>query len=125
MPGRRPGRQELRPHRVHDRLKEILKRYFSQRLLNVAQPDDVERDVNTCLPGHCIYIRVNGLLVEGIYDGCLGYAAIRADVLCDLVDLRLGMTREEDLCPLAGEGAGDRTADRATRAIHDGGFVFQ
>src|SRR5262245_33762685 len=126
MPGRRPGRQELRAHRVHDRLQEILNRYFSQRLLNVAQPDDVDRDVDvTGLFGDAIHIRVDGLFVQGVHDGCLRYAAARADVAGNLVELGLGVTGEEDRGSLAGKGAGDGAADRATCAIHDSDFVLQ
>ena len=84
VPGGCPGRQELRPHRGRDRLQEILNRYLSQRLLDVSVRDDVERDIDRAgLLDHRIDIRVNRPLVEGIDDGGVGYAAIRADLVGD------------------------------------------
>jgi hypothetical protein len=53
------------------------------------------------------------------------YAAIRADLAGDLVELRLGATSEENPGPLAGKGTGHCTADRTARAVDHGNLVLQ
>jgi hypothetical protein len=61
----RLGGQEVRPHRVGDRLQEVFGRDLGQRLLDVAVADEVERDVEA--PGlhcHSVDVGVDGLLVE-------------------------------------------------------------
>jgi hypothetical protein len=116
----------MRAHRVRDRLKEILHRNLNQRLLDVSVPNGVERNING--PGlldHRTNILVNSPLVEGVYDGGVRYAAIRADLVGDYLQLRLGATGEEDPGTLAGKGTGHCTADRTARAVDHGNLVLQ
>ena len=54
---------------------------------------------------------LDGLLVESIDLRRFGHPTCTRDLLGHLVERGTGATGEEDVCPLAGEGAGDRTAD--------------
>src|SRR5205823_15056232 len=112
VPGGCPGRQEVCSHRVCDRLKKILNRYVQQRLLDICVGDEVERDIDGAgLLNHRIDILVNHLLVEGIDHVSVRSAAMRADLVGDLVERSQGATGEENPGSLVSKGTGHCTAD--------------
>ncbi len=113
MPGGCPGRQEVCSHRVRDRLKKILNRYVQQRLLDICVGDEVERDIDGAgLLNHRIDILVNHLLVEGIDHVSVRSAAMRADLVGDLVERSQDATGEENPGSLVSKGTGQDTAQR-------------
>ena len=126
VPGGRPGRQELRPHRGRDRLRK----------------SSTEISVNGCWTSP-YEMRLNEI---SIAPACSTTASTYAStarssrasttavsatppcariVVGDRVELRPGATGEEDPGPLAGKGTRHRTADRAARAVDHGNLVLQ
>src|SRR5918998_2968948 len=98
-----------------------------QRLaLNVLHADGIEQDIDaTGLPGHGICVLLDGLLVQSIHLSRLRYPTSGADLFGHLLEGGEGSTGEEDVCPLAGEGAGHRTADRAPSPVDHGSLVLE
>jgi hypothetical protein len=83
--------------------------------------DEVEGDVEASgARGHGVGVPVDRGLVESVDPGRLGHAPRGADPLRDRLQRLQGPTGQMDPGPLAGEGAGDRPADRAAPAVDDG-----
>src|SRR5690606_7563086 len=64
-------------------------------------------------------------LVQRINDGRFRHAALRADVVDNRIELRLGTSGENDAGPLPGKGPGHGTPNRPARAVDHGNLAPQ
>jgi hypothetical protein len=54
-----------------------------------------------------------------------GYSSCGADLLCNLLEALKRSTGKEHFRPFAGEGAGDRAADRPSPSVDNGVLVLE
>jgi hypothetical protein len=80
--------------------------------LTTSKAYRVEGDVDASgLLGHGVGVLLDGFLVQSVDLRHLGDSPRGGDLVGHLVERLPGATGEEDVCPLAGEGTGNRTAD--------------
>lgn len=106
---------------------ELLERHLGHRgAVLVRVRDQVEGDVDASgLCRHGVDMLIDRHLVQCVDFGRLGHPTGEADLLGDLLERRPGAASEEDLRPLAGEGPGDRAADRAAASVDHGVLLLE
>src|SRR5262249_997346 len=120
--------QKVRPRVGRDRQGELLDIQLDQGrpILRVRDADRVERDIDPSRPvDDGLEVRAHGLFVEGVHFRGRGESSGGSDFPGDGFDRRLAAPCQKELRPLAREGAGDRSADRASGAVDYGVLVLQ
>jgi hypothetical protein len=126
VPGGRRGGDELGLHGGGDGLEELLEGELPQRLLDVAQPDDVDRDVEPARLGDQAVDQVlHRPLVERVDHGGPRPAAAGTDLPGHRSQLRLRTTCELDQRTGSSEVARDGATDRAAGTIDHGDLVLE
>jgi hypothetical protein len=117
-----PGGQEVGPHGRLDRPGEVLQRHLQQRqAVPVVAADGVEADVDAAGPGgDVVGVGVDGPLVERVDRGRLDRRPVPGELGGHLLEGGQGPAGEKDPGALAGEGGGNRPADRSRPAVDHG-----
>ncbi len=113
--------EEMRCYRIHDRQRERLLLHLDERHpLGVAESNGIEGDIDA--PGcsnHFAEVVLYRSPLERIDLSDLSHSSRVGDVLRHGLKRSQGATGKEDLRSLAGEGAGNRTADGSSRSVDD------
>jgi hypothetical protein len=87
---------------------------------DVLHTDGIEEDIDpSVLPCHVADVFLDSLLIESIYSSRLGNASFSRNLLGYRLDRLECASGEKDFRTVAGEGAGDRSADRPSRSVDD------
>ena len=103
----RGGGQEVRARGLDDRAREVVHGQVDERdTLHGGEADGIQRNVDAPRSlGDVGGVSLHGLLVGGIYLGCLDDSSRSGDLLGHHVKRRQRSTREEHFPAFAGEGA--------------------
>src|SRR5260221_4283875 len=127
MAGSSGRREEMRCYDIHDRQRErFLLHLDGRHPVGVAESNGIEGDIDA--PGcsdHFAEVVLYCSLVERIDLRDLSHSSRVGDVLRHGLKRSQGATSKEDLRSLAGEGAGNRTADGSSRSVDHGVLLLK